>query len=194
MTNRRVMTRSKRRKANDRLIVSPARLISGGDNVITMPGKALINYVGTTTTVNFLLTPNVLDGVRLFNLQRCFQEFRFTEICLKLTQEISGATNFCVAYYKVPPETLPLTLTTVYNSEVSRFISSQETVPQMMILGPKELKGGIRTWYDCKDPQSFITDRAQGQFFVVSSAATGRLWLEIGYVVQFRGPTNQSAD
>jgi len=177
-----------------RLLVSPARLISGVDSIVTISGKALINIsappYGSTAPVAIPLN-NTLSQ-RLTTMEGIYQEFRFVETVIKLHQ---GTQNYVCGFFKTALAASTVTPQNLYDAENSRFVDATETIPMTMVLTRSDF-ANVRPWYQTTATgSSDDPDSVQGTFYFGSAVSNvdSVFWVEIGYVVQFRGAVNSAA-
>ncbi len=177
------------------LTVSPQRLLSGVDRTVRVPGKTILSLTLTANTpfVVGLQVATTGLGNRLPTLGNAFEEFRFTEMVLKLHPS-STSTSYICGYFKDTPGNLSVTaLADIYQTTASRLMGINETVPQTMILGRDVLLNGLRKWYDTDTSSGNPEDYSQGILVFISTAAPVFL-VEIGYMIEFRGTTNPTTD
>ncbi len=103
-----------------------------------------------------------------------------------------AGTAYTFGYVKIPASSTVVTAAQAYEVEVSRFVSAALTVPQTMVLGTKELLGGSRPWYTINSTTASLEDENQGQFVFSTTVGSTTFFMEVGYVVDLRGPTNNS--
>lgn len=164
-------------------------LLSGTDPVVRVTGKELQVISQAALTQSIAINPANL-GTRLAAFLSLYQEFRFTRMTVKLH---TAAQNYAVGYSKVVGLTVSA-LADVYQLTSSRFLAATDTVPQTLALGPNVLKHGLREWYSCEFVGT-VADSDQGTLAIAttSTTATVPVVLEIGYCVEFRGPTNPTS-
>lgn len=169
-------------------------LLNGVDRPFTVTGKVLLNFSLSATTQQINLSPINLDPNRLGYLQRAYQEFKFSKIVIRMHQD-QNPTQWVVSYFKNLSDAVPATLSSAYQSAVSRFLSITDTVPQTLVIPPQVLLGGLRNWYIASTTVGGTLDQNQGYLAITNgNAAASRIWLEIGYEVSFRGPTSGVID
>jgi hypothetical protein len=176
-----------------------SRLLSGFDKTISLPGKTLLPVsltAGLTTSTFPLFTNNSALGSRLNGLSKVFQEFKFSEIVLKIhpaTNSVGTATPYMICYSKNNPASTPSTFEQGYQFAVSRIISSTETVPQTMTIPRSALLNQLRPWFSTNNTAE-ADDDTQGYIFVINpavpAATTFSPIIELGYMVHLRGATS----
>lgn len=173
---------TKRTKGKRRAKVQPS--ISGGDTVVRMSGKFLLqsSAAGTQT---YQVRPTI--DPRLAVIASVYQEFRFLGITVKCHSV--GAGTYTVSYYKTAPVTAPASIANAYEATCSRLLNVGDATPQTLVIRSSDLRGGARVWYQANSaPTDTVDDVTNGVIYVVDSAGTSKT-LEVAYVVEFRGIT-----
>jgi hypothetical protein len=193
--------RNKSSRPSRALRTNPSlRLISGFDKTVHFPGKTLLPVsltAGlTTSTFNLQVNTSSTLGNRLTSVGESFEEFKFTQMVLKLhpaTDSAGAPVPYMVCYSKTIPTNPPSSFEQGYQFPVSRLISGSETVAQTMTIPPSVLLNNIRPWY-VTNAIGEVQDFAQGALFVINpSVATDATFsplIELGYMVSFRGATD----
>jgi len=188
--------RAPRSKGRRSATTSISRLLSGQDRPIIVQGKNFGTFSGVSTPLStILLNPNNF-GSKLVAHASIYQEFRFLQLAIKIHSTAGIIAPFILGYFKTPPTTTPSALNDVYQAEVSRLISGSDTVPQVMVLGPRELVGNVRPFFNCKTTGGGSSlDYSQGALIGAYSGANNNniIYVEYGYIIEFRGPTDPAA-
>lgn len=188
-------TRSRRGTRQNRPLANNSfpRLLSGVDDVVTVPGKALVSVSTDAGSIGTLpLEISDIDG-RLTTLGLTFTEFRFIEITVRIHP--NSGTTVCLGYFKAPPLNPPTTLALVYGATSSKLIQITETVPQNLFLSKRELLGGLRTWWNTEPASTSDSplDYTQGIFYAYGPASSS-IEVEFGYRIQFRGQVSPALE
>lgn len=177
-----VMGKNRKKGRRVRATVTPS--ISGGDTIVRMTGKFLVQSA-TLGTSAFQVRP--LIDPRLAVIATVYQEFRFLAVTVKLHSVGTGA--YTVSYYKTVPVTAPASLANAYEATCSRLMVGGDTNPQTLSITKRDLLGGARVWYQA-NPQTTDTsdDSQQGVIYMVDTVGVAKT-LEFAYRVEFRGIT-----
>jgi len=175
---------------------SPLALLNGVDKTVIVTGKHLVSVIPQPST-GINVTPQSF-GSRLTTLGTVYQEFRFRGITIKIHPPgTSATTSYIVSYFKTLPTTLPTSSNDFYQATASRLVANTDTVPQILVLRAPHLKNNVRPWFNCKETNDENLDYTQGAIYFYNTAGLTStvplIQVEIGYEIEFRGPTDPVA-
>jgi len=174
------------RKTGKKRKKNKIQTISGRDLPVVISGKFLWQ---TTTNALQTLNLNPYFDSRLAYFAGGFQEFRFTNLQLRLH---STTATYVVGYFKTFPVNVPSNIQSCYETQCSRVSSTTDTVPVTLTVDRSTLMSGVRSWYICNSGAGdTANDLNNGVIYIYPSAAATRI-IEMSYTCVFRGATTPS--
>jgi len=165
-------------------------LLNGGiDRVVTVPGKSIWSFTSAAATGAQNLSPTTatLFGPRLTALSAGFIDYRFIRLEMKIRPSLGGTYSIlALGYDKSFPTTFTGTsLADVVNLSSSKTLSNSQTTPEIWILDRKQLTS-LQPWYKVQSGTA-NSSTVQGVLLVADTVVAAQFYVEIAYIIQFRG-------